>query len=167
MGILISVFLAAVFTDLRSYKIPNVCIAAGSLSGLVMAYREYAAAGVLTAVCQGAVIFAALYPFYLIRGLGAGDIKLLMMTGFYLQGQRLFAYLLVTMLLAGAIAGVKMLCIKESRERLLYLVRYIKRAAVTGIADSYETDNTRPANVVRISVPAFASLLLLCAGIYG
>lgn len=167
MGFLIGIFAVAVVTDLRHYRIPNACIAAGILAGLIMTYRACLAAGILAAVCQSAMIFAALYPFYLIRGLGAGDIKLLMMTAFYLQGPRLLSYLAVTMLLAGGAAGIKIMWLRESRERLLYLVRYIRKAVMTGAVDSYETDNTRPAHVIRISVPAFASLLMLYAGVYG
>lgn len=167
MGILIAIFAVAVLSDLRCYRIPNVCIAAGIFAGFIITYRDCLTAGIFAAVCQCAVIFAALYPFYLIRGLGAGDIKLLMMTAFYLQGPRLFSYLLATMLLAGAVAGIKIVCLRESRSRLIYLVRYLKKAALTGTVDSYETDNTRPAHVIRVSVPAFASLLMLCAGLYG
>lgn len=167
MGILIGVFLVAVFMDLRCYRIPNTCIAAGSLAGLVLKCGSCPVEGILTAVCQGAVIFAVLYPFYLMKGLGAGDIKLLMMTAFYLQGSRLFSYIFVTMLLAGAASVVKIVCVRESRGRFIYLMQYIKKAAVTGVLDSYETDNTRAANVIRVSVPAFVSLLLLCAGVYG
>ncbi|MCM1183071.1 MAG: prepilin peptidase [Roseburia sp.] len=167
MELLTGVFLIAVFMDLRRYRIPNACIAAGSLAGLILTYESCSAAGVLSAICRAAVIFAALYPFYLIKGLGAGDVKLLMMTAFYLQEAQLFSYILVTLLLAGGAAAVKLACVRESRGRLLYLLQYIRKAAVTGILDPYETDNTRLANVIRVSVPAFVSLLLLRAGLYG
>lgn len=166
MGILIGVFLVAVFMDLRCYRIPNLCIVVGSIAGFVVTYAAYSVTGVLNAVWQTILIFIFLYPFYLMRGLGAGDVKLIMMMGCYLQGQQLFEYVFVTMLIAGALSGIKMLCRKESRQRLFYLGRYIRKIAVTGTIDEYEIDNSKSANVIRLSIPAFLSFVIMCAGIY-
>ncbi len=54
----------------------------------------------------------------------------------------------------------------ESRERLFYLMRYIRKAVLTGAMDDYETGQTKKRCVVRLSIPAFLSLLLMGAGVY-
>ena len=41
-----------------------------------------------------------------------------------------------------------------------------KVAVVTGAVDTYEVDRTQTRCVVRLSIPAFLSLLLMGAGIY-
>lgn len=166
MGILIGVFLVAIFMDWRFYRIPNACIGVGILAGLIMTFVSHYAVGVVMAVMSMAIIFLAFYPFYLLGGIGAGDIKLFMMTGCYIRGNTLVHYLLVTMLAAAAASILKMLVYAESRERLFYLLRYIRKAVMTGVMDAYQIDRTRKKCVIRLSIPAFISLVLMCAGVY-
>lgn len=118
------------------------------------------------AVMSMVIVFLSFYPFYLLGGIGAGDIKLFMMTGCYIRGDALVHYLLVTMLAAAAASILKMLVYAESRERLLYLLRYMKKVALTGVMDEYQIDRTRKKCVIRLSIPAFISLVLMCAGAY-
>ena len=166
MGILIGVFSVAVFTDWRYYRIPNVCVGAGALAGLIMTFVSDSALGLAAAAASMVIIFLAFYPFYLLGGVGAGDIKLFMMVGCYMKGDALVHYLLVTMLMAAVCSILKMLAYKESRERLFYLMRYIKKAALTGAMDEYQIDRTQKKCVIRLSIPAFVSLILMCAGAY-
>jgi len=169
MGILIGVFCVVIFMDWRYYRIPNVCILAGMTAGLVMAYRTCAVAGLAEAFGVSAVIFAAFYPFYLMGALGAGDVKLFMMMGCYCPNigtDSLIHYLLVTMTIAAAISAVKMIVYAESRERLLYLMRYLRKTAMTGAVDAYQVNKEQRRCVVRLSIPAFVSLILMCVGVY-
>lgn len=166
MGILIGVFSVAIFTDWRFYRIPNVCVGAGALAGLIMTFVSDSVLGLAAAAASMVIIFLAFYPFYLLGGVGAGDIKLFMMVGCYMRGDALVHYLLVTMLMAAVCSILKMLAYKESRERLFYLMRYIKKAVLTGAMDEYQIDRTQKKCVIRLSIPAFVSLILMCAGAY-
>ncbi len=166
MGILIGVFSVAVFTDWRYYRIPNVCVGAGALAGLIMTFVSDSVLGLAAAAASMVIIFLAFYPFYLLGGVGAGDIKLFMTAGCYMKGDALVHYLLVTMLMAAVCSILKMLAYKESRERLFYLMRYIKKAVLTGAMDEYQIDRTQKKCVIRLSIPAFVSLILMCAGAY-
>ncbi len=166
MGILIGVFSVAIFTDWRFYRIPNVCVGAGALAGLIMTFVSDSVLGLAAAAASMVIIFLAFYPFYLLGGVGAGDIKLFMMVGCYMKGDALVHYLLVTMLMAAVCSILKMLAYKESRERLFYLMRYIKKAVLTGAMDEYQIDRTQKKCVIRLSIPAFVSLILMCAGAY-
>lgn len=165
MGILIGVFSAAIFMDWRYYRIPNVCIAAGTAAGMAQAYMSESWRGVAAAAVCAGIIFLVFYPFYILGGLGAGDIKLFMMTGCYIRDDALIQYMLVTMAIAGIWSLLKMAVYAESRGRLLYLVRYIRKAVLTGAVDEYQIDKTQKRCVIRLSIPAFASLLLMQAGI--
>ena len=169
MGILIGVFCVVIFMDYRYYRIPNACIFLGIAAGMIMTYRSYAVTGFVEAIGGMAVIFLAFYPFYLLGALGAGDVKLFMMMGCYrsyIGTNGLIHYLFVTMAIAAVISVVKMIVYAESRERLFYLMRYLRKAAMTGAVDTYQIDKTQKRCVVRLSVPAFLSLILLCAGVY-
>lgn len=166
MGILIAVFSIAVIVDLHSYRIPNLCVLAGALAGMVMMYMSYSFEGILVACVSMLFIFMVFYPFYLIGGLGAGDIKLFMMTGCFISQKQMIIYLLVTFVIAAIAAAVKLLMYHESRQRLVYLGRYLKKLMLTGQPENYNTDKGNAHCVVRLSVPAFISLLMMYAGIY-
>ena len=166
MVILISVFCAAVYMDLRFYKIPNLCILVGMISGLIMTCVSYSVIEMLAACVAMVIVFAVFYPFYLMGGLGAGDVKLLMMTGCFIKSERLIQYLMVTFGVAAVISAIKMLLFRESRERILYFGGYLKKLVLTGCMDSYRVDTTNKRCVVRLSVPAFVSLILMCMEVY-
>ncbi|MDE6363436.1 MAG: A24 family peptidase [Lachnospiraceae bacterium] len=169
MGILIGVFSAAVFMDWRFYRIPNVCIAAGMAHGMILTYMSFSWTGVVRVLGVMAVLFMVFYPFYLLGALGAGDVKLFMMMGCFhplMEKDGLLHYMLVTMALAAIRSVMKMAVYPECRERLFYLARYVRKAVLTGTVDSYEIDKTQTRCVVRLSIPAFLSLLLMSAGVY-
>lgn len=161
MGILIGVLVLVTITDLRSYRIPNICILIGMTGGFYMTYSSHSFEGILTSLGQMLLIFMAFYPFYLLKGIGAGDVKLLMMTAAYIQNMVLFNYIFMTMLIAAVISVVKMICFSQSRERLFYMFRYIRKAALTGAIDEYKVDTTNKKSLIRLSVPALLSMLLL------
>lgn len=166
MGILIGVFSAVIFMDWRYYKIPNVCISIGILAGLIMTFLSDSVMGVGAAAVSMIIIFLSFYPFYLLGGIGAGDVKLFMMLGCYIRGETLMHYLFVTMLAAAVLSLLKMAVYVQSRERLFYLMRYIRKAVVTGVLDEYQIDKSEKRCVIRLSIPAFISLLLMCANVY-
>ena len=166
MVILIGVFCAAVYMDLRFYKIPNWCILAGVVSGLIMTYVSYSVVGMLAACVAMVTVFAVFYPFYLMGGLGAGDVKLLMVAGCFIRGERLLQYLLIMFGAAAVISIVKIALFRESRERIVYFTGYFKKAVFTGCVDSYRVDMANKRCVIRLSVPAFVSLILMCMGVY-
>ena len=161
---LIGIFSIAVYSDLRSYRIPNLCIITGVIVGLIMTGMSYSTAGVFESLADMFLIFIAFYPFYLLGGIGAGDVKLFIMTGGYIRGVELFQYMFVTMAIAAVWSIVKMAVFAESRERLFYLGRYIRKIVYTGAVDTYEIDKAQKRSVIRLSVPAFLSLLLYQMG---
>ena len=115
-------------------------------------------------VIQLIIVFIAFYPFYLMKGIGAGDVKLFLMLGCYIRGASYLYCLLGSMTLAGIMAVFKMLFQKESRERLYYLGRYCKKVMMTGMLDEYEIDKTNRKNVIRLSIPVLCSVLLWYGG---
>lgn len=165
MWILISIFCIVIYSDLRSYKIPNICIVAGIITGLIITGMSYSIAGLFEAIAGISIIFIVFYPFYLLRGIGAGDVKLFMMVGCYIRGTELFNYIFVTMAIAAIWSIVKIAVFTESRKRLYYLAGYIKKIIYTGAVDIYEIDKTQKDSVIRLSIPAFLSLMLVFAGI--
>lgn len=81
--ILLVFLFAAACTDVLTNKIKNTIIIAGLLTGGVLFFSKEAVTGLT-------VTFFILYPLYRIGWCGAGDVKLMMLTGFYLGTIELF-----------------------------------------------------------------------------
>ena len=85
-------------------------------AGLVLMTKEGGLPMLAQALLQMSIVFIVCYPFYLLKGLGAGDIKLFMMLGCYVMGTTFLHCLLVAMLLAGAWAMLKMVLYQRTTD---------------------------------------------------
>lgn len=166
MIILICVLVIATFVDILCYRIPNLWIMIGMIAGLVQTVEKGDLLLLGQTLIQLMIIFAVFYPFYLLKGLGAGDVKLFLMVGCYIRGTSYLYCLLGAMVLAAVWALMKMIWQKESRERLYYLARYCKKAIMTGVLEEYEVDKGNRKSVIRLSVPVLCSVLLWYGGQY-
>jgi len=95
----------AVREDLLRHRIPNLLNLAGLVLGFGVAAFAGGLDGLLTAGAGATVGIAVLLPFYLLGGMGAGDVKLMGTTGVFLgpAGALLAAALA---LLAGTVLAV-------------------------------------------------------------
>lgn len=112
MGVLTGVALAAtvagaIWFDLRERRLPNAL----TVGALVVALALRASGG-LDAVGSGlagaAIGFALALPFFLVGGLGGGDVKLLTAMGAFLGPHRIWFALLVMALVGGVMALIVM-----------------------------------------------------------
>lgn len=105
---------AAVWHDLRSRRIPNRLVWTGMLAGVALQTALPAGAGLYSApfgaLGLGAALaglalgLALLLPMYALGALGAGDVKLLAMTGVFLGPRELLGAALLTLLSGGLLA---------------------------------------------------------------
>lgn len=171
MKVLLIFLVIIAFVDIKSFRIPNVLILAGALTGMIMTLMSYEAEDVFKRVISALIIFSVFYPFFLMRGIGAGDIKLFAMSALYFDGNRIFIYIALTMVIAGIISIAKMIIFEESRMRLKYLITYLRKTAMTvsaGVIDKYEISyssdlKVRARSVIRLSVPALLSVIMIMA----
>jgi len=77
----IAVALAAVICDLKTRRIPNVLTLGGGLVAFALHSAMGGWSGLLLAVAGWAVGLALFFPLFLLRGMGAGDVKLLAAIG--------------------------------------------------------------------------------------
>lgn len=82
--LLILLFLALVF-DMRSYKVPNVLVLIGYMTGTISLCMQHGAAGILISLISIAIVWLIFSPFFIIRGLGGGDCKLLAWVPLFLR----------------------------------------------------------------------------------
>jgi len=118
----------AVWFDLRERRIPNSWVAAGLVCGIALQAlaptggglfdRSWGSLGLGQALLGAAAGLALFMPLYVLRALGAGDVKLLAMAGAWLGPQLLLGATLLTLLFGGALSLVVMLASRSSLQVL-------------------------------------------------
>lgn len=103
-GVLTVFLLAAVWTDLANRKIPNRLVYAGIGLALVCQTALPSGEGAWVAL-QGLGLGLALFlPLYLVRAMGAGDVKLMAMAGAFVGPQLIIGATLATLVAGGIMA---------------------------------------------------------------
>lgn len=101
---LVAMLMLAVVTDLTARKIPNNLILFGLFSSLIGQCFAAQGAGGLNWLAGVAVAFACFIPLYLLRGMAAGDVKLMMAVGGFVGYPFVFTTVAYSYLAGGAIA---------------------------------------------------------------
>jgi prepilin peptidase CpaA len=110
--LMVSLALAS-FYDLLTRRIPNWLTLPGTLAGLSINWWVGGYDGLLTSFLGLSTGFFLLFFFYLLGGMGGGDVKLLALVGSFL-GPRLAFYAFVWMALSGGILAVGSLIYKRA-----------------------------------------------------
>lgn len=163
---LIIILIIAVISDLSKTRIPNVLILAGLISGafyrvLCMGERNY------IQIVLGIVIpLICFFPLFLCRAMGAGDIKLMAVTGTYFTIKENTKCIILAIFLGGVIALVKILCHKNLRKRMKYMLAYFGNVCRCGAAGNYYDSpyiNSDSAEEVKTAGIKFSLPILLAA----
>ncbi|ACA95490.1 MULTISPECIES: A24 family peptidase [Burkholderia cepacia complex] len=97
---------AAASTDIASRRIPNRLVLLGLAGALVAQCLLHGVpAGVLGWLAGAATGFGLLLPFYLLRGMAAGDVKLMLAIGAWVGAEMTF-YIVLATFLAGGIGAI-------------------------------------------------------------
>jgi prepilin peptidase CpaA len=121
----------AVWVDMREHRIPNLVSLGGVLAGLFMHTWFHGYEGLLAGLGGMALGLGILLPFYLLKGMGAGDVKLMAAVGAFLGPQHVLLAAGLT-LLAGSLAGIAILVygkgIGKALQRYWFTVRWLVTA---------------------------------------
>lgn len=157
--------LGAGWLDWRSRRIPNWLTVTGFGAGVCLYSIASGWRGALTALEGAGLMLAILLPVVLLRGLGAGDWKLMGSLGAVLGWRRVLEVLLSSLLLAGVLALVQMVRQKRVRSTLANLWELLRGFFIFGLRPNPEINLDNP---VAKSVPfgvAAAMATVLCYGV--
>lgn len=104
LALVLAVLVAAVVADLRTRKVPNLIGLGGCALGLACGAVLGDWAGFLFSGAGLLVGFALLLPLYILKGMGAGDVKLMAATGSFLGPAITLDAVLYTFLAGGLLA---------------------------------------------------------------
>jgi len=105
LALLGAILAIAVYSDVRSHRISNTLSLLGLMAGLGLQYLGSGLQGVTSGLLGAGVGLACFAPFYLLRSMGAGDVKLLAAVGAFLGPQGAF-YAALLSLLAGGLGAI-------------------------------------------------------------
>jgi prepilin peptidase CpaA len=105
--------------DLRFRRIPNWLTGTALLAGLICNALLHGVDGVLIALAGAALGLALLLPFYALRAMGGGDVKLLAGVGALVGPQMLVSVAVY----GGVVGGLMSLAVLLLRGRLVYAVQ--------------------------------------------
>jgi prepilin peptidase CpaA len=97
--------LVACVTDLRTRRIPNVLTFGGAAAAIVFHTATQGVSGLQLSVFGWMVGVAIFLPFFMLRGMGGGDVKLLAALGAWLGPREAF-WLAIYASLAGGAIGI-------------------------------------------------------------
>lgn len=149
------------YTDWKEYKIRNWacgCLAAAGIAGNALCFGWK---GLLSALGGGAVMLC-LFPLFVLRMLGAGDVKALMAIGCVLGAAAAPRALISSLLGAGVAAVVVVAARKNAADRMRAFAGYLRSVLQSGTVAPYQR-NMDPNGVFRFSYGIALGVLAMLA----
>ena len=119
--VLVCTVLAAGLYDLRYRRIPNWLNLAAMSAGVVLNLLLFAGHGFALALLGIGCSLLVYLPLYLVRGMGAGDVKLMAAVGAIAGPRNWIGIFLATAILGGIVSLIYVLCRRRLHETLLNL----------------------------------------------
>ena len=161
-----SLAVIAGWLDWRTNKIPNWLTVSGLAVGIVIYAMARGWAGVLAALSGAGLMLGVLLPMVLLRGLGAGDWKLMGALGSILGWRRVLEVLFASILLAAFLALVQMIRERRVKTTLVNLWELLRGFVIFGVRPNPEINLDNPAAAaVPFGVAAAAATLLCFAAV--
>ena len=134
-GILMLLLTVAAISDYRVHRIPNWLVLSGAVFGVIyntaLAPSPYA--NILFPLAGLGLGLLLFLPLYLIRAMGAGDVKLLAMVGAFLGPGDTFYAALSSMVVGGALS-ILFVLVRGTARRLLYNLGSLFQLGLLSIA---------------------------------
>ncbi len=133
----------ALISDIKTYKIKNNIVYPFIILGLLTNVYYNSLQGVKESLIGIMLPILLLFILYLLRMLGAGDIKLFSAIGSIMGYGFVFNTILYS-IIAGGIISLEILIVKKNgRKRLVYLLKYLKISILTCSMLPYEDFNEK------------------------
>lgn len=155
----------AMIMDLKWEKVCNFWNYGGWAAVLLGRGLLEGGSGWIIGLVGTAVPLMVLFPLFLGKMLGTGDIKVFAVLG-SIMGAKRVCYCIFLSFLVGALISLPILLFRcNVRERFAYFFIYLKKVLETRTFSSYLIPGNRPENI-HFTIPVFISVVLFCAGGY-
>lgn len=142
----------AAVMDLRSFQISNRLIVSGLFFGCFFQIQEWGVGGIGVFLVNVSIPVILFYLLFLIRALGAGDIKLFSMIGGIWGFRVLCTTIAVSFLVAAFMSLSKILFHQDFISRLRILGNYLQQTLASGKLLKYPQDSQGKQHVIHFSI---------------
>lgn len=170
--ILLVLLLGTAYFDIKESRIPNSFILIGLITGIlyrliVLNEKDYLL--LILGIVLPIVIFS---PLFLIRAMGAGDIKLMAVTGTFLGISDNVKCMILAIFIGGIMAVMKLLIHKNVKERFRYGFLYFKTMWLTAAGggdwsmpyiSKSDADMTKKAGI-HFAIPLLLAAMIVTGG---
>lgn len=144
--------LLALYTDSKSYKIKNNMLIIFALLGLFIHIIESGISGIGSWAAGLLLPFVILFVFFMLRVLGAGDVKLVSTISCILGIGFVKEASLYMLVIAGLMALIKMSYHRNFTQRMKHFFRFIHQCFMTRQVREYDDLHTKDkSHVIRLS----------------
>ena len=154
--------------DLKTDRIPNGFVLLGIVIGVLgNLWHGYDIRHIVVSML---LAFLLLYPLFKIGAMGAGDIKIFIMIGSFVEVKELIAIMIMSFVIGAACSFVKLLAEHNGRERLYYFLSYVSDVAHTRQWKIYGEHTVQDykqyrKNKIHFTVPVLFSVVLRIGGV--
>lgn len=150
----------AMIMDIKWEKVFNFWICTGLLCGQLLLIYGDEPVKIFVVLAGTMIPFVVLFPLFLCKMLGTGDIKVFAVLGSVMGVQWGLACMILTFLI-GAVISVPVLIFRcSAKERFLYFLKYLNHVFISKSFPPYLTPGRAPENI-HFTIPIFCSVLLL------
>ena len=142
----------AAVTDIRCFQISNRLVVSGLFSGCVLQILQRGAGGIGVFLINVSIPVILFYLLFLIRALGAGDIKLFSVIGGIWGFQVLCRTIVISFLVGAVISACKLLYYQNLISRLWVFKEYVCQVLYTGKLLEYPIVSQEKQHVIHFSI---------------
>lgn len=157
---------AAVVMDVRKCKISNRLICIGLAAGLLIQIWELGARGIVSFIGNISIPVILLFLLFLMRALGAGDIKLFSVVGGIWNLKLLYVTVIAAFLVAAAMSLCKLLYYQNLISRLCIFWNYICQVSATGKISKYPRGPEGEQNIIHFSIAILIGFVIALGVVY-
>ncbi len=152
--------ITAVAMDVRKGRISNRLICLGTISGILIRIWESGIEGLILSVIQIFIPVIVLFLLFLMRALGAGDIKLFSLIGSIWNLKVLCSCMFFSFLAGAVMSLAKLLYHKNLLVRLNYFCRYIRECFLIKSIGVYRRQSDGKENTICFSMAVFVGFCI-------
>ena len=144
VALIASIFVSiAAHLDLKSFRIPNWLTGMMLVCGLLLHGLMPQFLGIYLSMCGLMVGLLCFLPFYLIGGIGAGDIKLMAALGSWLGPQGVVQVFIVASVFIGLASVLKILSTKDASLHEGYFKRFFPDSLTENLVETAKKSSQR------------------------
>lgn len=152
----------AVWMDIRSWRISNRLMVSGLFLGLFFQIWQYRIRGVGIFIVNVSIPVILLFLLFLMRALGAGDIKLFSVIS-SIWNLKIACITIIASFFIGAVMSLcKLICERNLFSRLCIFRDYVCQVMATGKIKKYPRESGGKQNFIHFSVAILIGFFIAC-----